>query len=375
MFGQDLKKLEDELENISLNDTKLVKQTISTILQIDPFNESAILYFILASRGDNFNDSVTMFFEELKQNNPGRPEPYLLSAKYQFKQFSLEDTTRIGELRMAIKIDSQCLEANYQLAVSYYTLFSYAIWGRSLKKAEYYALKSKEYFIKTANIEPEKANSLKYPIIQLSHFLGKLQGTDYYFNYNLAIKTDSINRPQNTYYFPLKSFLELPEDWTTNYKFNVVKEIEAANYTLKWYSDQLYSLQESLIYNQKDGSIYRFTLLPSWESPVAIRIEKRNNEYMLYVRMTNGMGGCSVGDLTVCESKEITQENWDSFLLLLAKANFWELSTNEEFSFGTDGSQWIIEGIEGNKYHVVDRWCPNGDYEKCGLFLLELAGI
>jgi hypothetical protein len=25
---------------------------------------------------------------------------------------------------------------------------------------------------------------------------------------------------------------------------------------------------------------------------------------------------------------------------------------------GLDGAQWIIEGIKGGEYHVIDRWSP-----------------
>ena len=37
---------------------------------------------------------------------------------------------------------------------------------------------------------------------------------------------------------------------------------------------------------------------------------------------------------------------------------------------GTDGSQWVIEGVRAGRYHVVDRWTPSkGVVRELGLML------
>jgi hypothetical protein len=41
-----------------------------------------------------------------------------------------------------------------------------------------------------------------------------------------------------------------------------------------------------------------------------------------------------------------------------------------------DGTQWILEGTENNKYHVVDRWSPRGTaYEYLCRCLMELSPV
>ena len=44
---------------------------------------------------------------------------------------------------------------------------------------------------------------------------------------------------------------------------------------------------------------------------------------------------------------------------------------------GTDGSQWIIEGVKKGQYHVVDRWMPkDGMVRELGLLLaLDFAKL
>lgn len=64
-----------------------------------------------------------------------------------------------------------------------------------------------------------------------------------------------------------------------------------------------------------------------------------------------------------------------SKLYQLENENFWELPTKKE-TLGFDGAQWVIEGLQDGKYHLVDRWTPeSGSIRKIGLFLLELSGL
>jgi hypothetical protein len=59
----------------------------------------------------------------------------------------------------------------------------------------------------------------------------------------------------------------------------------------------------------------------------------------------------------------------------LDKLNFWKMPNPVNDQRGTDGSQWIIEGVKGGLYHVLDRWSPEkGIVRELGLILaLELA--
>ncbi|PYV47582.1 MAG: hypothetical protein DMG94_05690 [Acidobacteria bacterium] len=66
----------------------------------------------------------------------------------------------------------------------------------------------------------------------------------------------------------------------------------------------------------------------------------------------------------------MTQEQMDKFLERVKGAGFWEIPSYEK-TWGLDGAQWIIEGVEDGKYHVVDRWTPTkGPIRELGMTLV-----
>lgn len=93
--------------------------------------------------------------------------------------------------------------------------------------------------------------------------------------------------------------------------------------------------------------------------------------------MSDGASGYSSGELIIDKSRALTTFEWSEFQKLLDKTEFWDMPTNEQSDIvGTDGSQWIIEGVENEKYNVVDRWTPkNSAYQELGIFLINLTKL
>ena len=54
----------------------------------------------------------------------------------------------------------------------------------------------------------------------------------------------------------------------------------------------------------------------------------------------------------------LTHEQTQVFLGKLDQVHFWKLPNPVQDQTGTDGSQWVIEGVNKGRYHVVDRWTP-----------------
>ena len=370
VFGQDLETLENDLQNTVISDLKKVQNKANKIFRIDPFNETATSYLVSAYNFNNKIKAIPILFAKLKRKNPNSPLPYLLSAKYQFEDFPPSDTSRLAELKKAISLDSNNIEAHYLLGITYYTLFNQ-------KQTNYYAFQCREQLLKTCQLKNNLLFSLKFPIIQTSTFL-----QDHAFISMLKITADtptidSLNMPtNNTFYFPLNSFLNLKNNWESDYSIDIILEVNFSIFQLTWYNRQLFALKEPLVFNQTDKQIYRFTWLRSFHNPVAIRLEKNNNSFTLYWKVTSGAGGYKPGELTVNSSKQLTKKEWDSFIDLLQLTDFWNMPTKSKDEIGTDGSQWIIEGMENGKYHIVDRWTPsNNSFSKCGKYLIELTDL
>ena len=76
-------------------------------------------------------------------------------------------------------------------------------------------------------------------------------------------------------------------------------------------------------------------------------------------------------------SRQLTAHEVQSFRSKVESGGFWNAPSPINDQTGTDGSQWIIEGVKAGRYHVVDRWMPkNGPARDLGLFLsLDLARL
>jgi hypothetical protein len=148
-----------------------------------------------------------------------------------------------------------------------------------------------------------------------------------------------------------------------------------------WYSGELRALREpSLLPLTKIPSkeCYRFLWLRTFNHPIAIRFTpKSDGTSVLIVKVANGWAGFHPGVLSENSSVILTREQTQGFLTLLDKVDFWHVVNPVDDQTGTDGSQWIIEGVKGGRFHVVDRWTPrNGPVRELGLMLaFDLAHL
>jgi hypothetical protein len=168
-------------------------------------------------------------------------------------------------------------------------------------------------------------------------------------------------------YFPVRVFHDSSESGL----FQGFKE--------RWYAKHLRAMREpSLSETSTDSSIiaYRFLWLRTFHSPIAVRlIIHVDGTGTLIGKMTDGKGGYSAGNLTLNESHELTKEQMAEFLGLLQRASFWSAPAEEDTG-GTDGAQWVLEGVEKGHYHIVDRWSPKkSDFERVCLFLFDQSRI
>jgi hypothetical protein len=146
----------------------------------------------------------------------------------------------------------------------------------------------------------------------------------------------------------------------------------------EWYSKQLQALEEPSLWELSKGPTpvkesYRFLWLRTFHQPVAIRVDMvENGTARLTVKMANGAGGYAPGKLIQNETLTLTKERTDRFLTLIEKNAFWKLPTLEESKMGCDGAQWVIEGVKGGTYHLVDRWSPDdGEVRAIGLSMIN----
>ncbi|WP_207532986.1 hypothetical protein [Desertivirga arenae] len=179
--------------------------------------------------------------------------------------------------------------------------------------------------------------------------------------------------------------LRMPSDSTTLY-FRTKSETDEKTsdaldtFRNQWYSEMLFSLKEPVLYNYKgDKEIYRFTWLRTFHHPVAVRLEKEGEEIKLFLKVCDGAGGYKPGTLLNDKCLAITVDSFSKLKKKIDKADFWKQPTLSEERLGTDGSEWIIEGIKDNNYHLVRRWTPVKEevsgFRAIGEYLIELSEL
>jgi hypothetical protein len=173
-----------------------------------------------------------------------------------------------------------------------------------------------------------------------------------------------------------------------------------SEYCQRWYSRHLLAMQEPAVFgwNKQPGNaeteVFRFLWLRSFHHPVAVRVQKEaDGTIRLVTKMLDGKGGYAPGKLQVNTTKKLTDKEWSSLTKQIDDCKFWSMPTKEKQSFVneqgltvgwtmSDGAQWILEGTQGDKYHVVDRQSPDdsshrklGKYRDMCLFLLKLSDL
>ena len=144
-----------------------------------------------------------------------------------------------------------------------------------------------------------------------------------------------------------------------------------------WYSKYLRTMQEpSLSCGPRvDGYAYRFLWLRSFHHPIAVRFEKVGPQATLSAVELDGTGGEAPGKILKQTRRALSPAEESKFEAKLNQVGFWEMRRDQE-RFGSDGAQWILEGIDNGQYQVVQRWSPGlGAYRDVCVLLLELAGF
>ena len=147
----------------------------------------------------------------------------------------------------------------------------------------------------------------------------------------------------------------------------------------EWYGKFFRALnQRSLLSetdDQGDFETYRFIWLRSFDHPVIVQVSRRGRGFQVISVESDGQGGYEPGKLRRTDRNSFEKDAWCHLVKLLNEASFWSMPSIEDDLGGNDGSQWILEGVRGDRYHVVDRWTPSeGGYRQACMYLLEISG-
>jgi hypothetical protein len=142
------------------------------------------------------------------------------------------------------------------------------------------------------------------------------------------------------------------------------------DFMVEWYSSVLYGLEEKPLWPaDPEQMIYRFVWMRSFHDQVSITLQVQPEgsgqlRLQIYKRVPGQL---------VSETQSLTKEQVRKVLTLIEEANFWRMTTEGDGPEGEDGAEWVLEGVQGGKYHIVTRW--NAKRTVFGEALLELIRL
>lgn len=345
------------------------------LLARNPLDKWAIGYITRYYHKNCMADSVTTFFNGLRDKHPRSPLPYLYRVEF-WQPGTTNYTEQIDLLKKGLALDTCNQEIRLLLGKKYYELF-HREYNRNRKPAnlDRYAGQSTAYLERLYGKDDSLSRIVWAPLLQLQHYEGKKP----------KIRNIREMFPDETRYFPPLAFATviapdpfalapLPSDWKTRYETDKFQATESDAFTQEWYSKQLRALGEAPLWQAANGSRVRFLWLRTFDNPVVVRMEKNGNEITLRWKTADGAGGYEPGKIEVDGSKTLDMQAWREYMARLQKADYWLMGTIDKGPMGFDGSQWILEVNLNGQYHVVDRWCGHGIRELC-LPLFRLTGM
>ena len=139
----------------------------------------------------------------------------------------------------------------------------------------------------------------------------------------------------------------------------------------RWYSRHLEAMREPVLYAPGGKPSLRFTLLRTFDHPIAIRVVFDGSSCQLTAKELTGQGGYESGSLRRRVDRPLEQDACTRLATLLSSPELWQPSPK---TLGLDGSEWIVESSVG-EYRVVRDWSPkSGPIRSLGLELIGLVG-
>ena len=163
-----------------------------------------------------------------------------------------------------------------------------------------------------------------------------------------------------------------------------LSEIEIEWYARQWSAACEPPLEDAVELEGDSDFAFRFSYLPSFDSPLFVRLEEVDDGARLIVKQMTGDGGHQPGVVSRSKNIELTPEEVaairDSMADILvardARIAAARLEGRKDTCFGfMDGTMWIFESIEGGHYDMVSANSPReGPLFDLGHMLLTKTG-
>jgi hypothetical protein len=143
--------------------------------------------------------------------------------------------------------------------------------------------------------------------------------------------------------------------------------------SIRPFMDRLGQNGPILISSDDVDETYRLLVMPSFGHPTIISIDRTGGKMGL-VRQELGLDGKN-GAARLHLNTGLTPEEWLKFTNLLDDSCFWSMPV-EGAANGFDGTDWILEGVRGGRYHVTHVRNPqSGAFLDACMYLQQISGL
>ncbi len=370
--AQRIDSLIKEFQKYEYRDYRNAEELAKKIFKIDPFNSSACFYLSDSYDQNNQLKRKKRFFKRLKEKYPNQPEPWLLSAEFNHWALSSKDTISYADLNNALLIDSTNAIGYFLYAKTLYRHSQRFYKNDSISYSIKIAKRARENMTNAIKYDSTYYNSLRLPIYQISFLVGD---SIYYQQFLRSNNQNWCYQIDYPYEFPLDDFINLPNNWQSNFTYDLQRIARATERKLTTYSNALVAFGEEKLCANNDDIVIRFIWLRTFHNPVTISIRKNETLIELTWKIIEGGEGNSSNRIVNLNQRILMESEWMKFTQCLDNTDFWNLETTSSDT-GFDGSNWIIEGIEEGQYQIVDRWTPNNStFAEIGKLLIKLTDL
>ena len=120
---------------------------------------------------------------------------------------------------------------------------------------------------------------------------------------------------------------------------------------------------------------YRLIWIPSFHSPVSVRMWSARGKRFMTTKQLDGKGGYGMGQLALEQTRPVKEEEWFGFKRLLSQAAYWDLPSADDGPQPEDGAEWVIEGVQNRRRHDVHRRSPSKEFRDTCVYLVKLSGL
>jgi hypothetical protein len=137
----------------------------------------------------------------------------------------------------------------------------------------------------------------------------------------------------------------------------------------RWLEKKLSIMKEPILKAQKGENeyfVFRILYLPTWDNPIAVRIEKKGDHIVKRSVRLTGRAGSETAEIEKEKEVEISNDDFKRFLNDLKKSGIMKLPAKDDVD-GFDGEEMVIEIIQEAKYFLFIRWSPRYKSEQRNL--------